>query len=177
MGVIFKYLFRICLFIGFQAFVLDKVRLHEMLTPYLYFLFIIWLPFHMNRTLQMVVAFILGYALDSFRHHPGFHAAACVFIAYLRPFLINILIPQEGAETNYKEPSIQSMGGFIPYLIFISIISLLHNIWLFMLESWQFSDIFYFFTKTILSTALSIVLIIITELLFSRQQKFRTNTV
>jgi hypothetical protein len=176
MGVLFKYFFRFCLFIGIQAFVLDKIRLHQMVTPYVYFLFIIWLPFHMNRTLQMIVAFLLGYALDGFRHHPGFHAAACVLIAYLRPFIINIMIPQEGAEANYKEPSVQSLGGVIPYLVFISILCLLHNGWLFMLEAWQFSDFWYFLVKTFLSTIVSLILIIILELIFSRKQKFRTNT-
>jgi rod shape-determining protein MreD len=47
----------------------------------------------MGRTAQMTLAFILGFTLDSFRHNPGFHAAACVLLAYLRPFLINMLIP------------------------------------------------------------------------------------
>lgn len=176
MGALFKYLLRFCLFIGFQAFVLDKVRLHQMVTPYVYFLFILWLPFHMNRTMQMVVAFLLGFALDSFRHHPGFHAAACVLIAYFRPFIINIMIPQEGAETNYREPSVQSLGGLMPYLVFISILTLLHNIWLFTLEAWQFSDGWYFLAKTFFSTIISILLIIALELIFSRKQKFRTNT-
>jgi hypothetical protein len=48
---------------------------------------------------------------------------------------------------------------------------------LFLLEAWQFGNIWYFLVKTLLSTAVSLVLIIITELLFTRKQKFRTNTV
>ncbi len=71
----------------------------------------------------MFTAFILGFTLDSFRHHPGFHAAACVLIAYIRPFLINLLIPQEGAETNYEEPSFKSMGGLLPYMIYAGVLS------------------------------------------------------
>ena len=91
-----KNIIRFSLFILVQVFVLDKIHLHQMVTPYVYFLFIIWLPFRMGRTQQMLLAFALGFAMDSFRHHPGFHTAACVMIAYIRPFLVNLLIPQPG---------------------------------------------------------------------------------
>ena len=93
-----------------------------MVTPYLYFLFILWLPFKMQRGWLMLIAFLYGFLLDSFRHNPGFHAAACVLIAYIRPFLVNIFIPQEGADNNFEEPSIKSMGGIIPYAIFMTVL-------------------------------------------------------
>ncbi len=177
MSSFLKNIIRFMLFILFQVYVLDKIRLHQMVTPYIYFMFILWLPFKMNRTWLMLISFLLGFTLDSFRHHPGFHAAACVLIAYVRPFLINLLIPQEGAETNYEEPSFKSMGGMLPYLIYGGVLSLLHNVWLFLLEAWQFADIWYFLVKTFLSTAISLLLVLITELIFTRKQKFRTNTV
>ena len=125
----------------------------------------------------MLIAFLLGFTLDSFRHHPGFHTAACVLIAYVRPFLINLLIPQEGADSNYEEPSFRSMGGFIPYLVYCGLLCLLHNAWLFFLEAWQFGNIWYFLVKTFLSTIISVVLIMLTEMIFSRKQRFRTNTI
>ncbi|MEJ7626590.1 MAG: rod shape-determining protein MreD [Ferruginibacter sp.] len=177
MSDLVKNIFRFSLFILFQVFVLDKIHLHQMITPYIYFLFILWLPFNMNRSILMILAFILGFTLDSFRHHPGFHTAACVLIAYLKPFMINLLIPQEGSDNNYEEPSVKSLGGIIPYLIYAGVLSFVHNAWLFLLEAWQFGDIWYFFIKTLLSTAVCILLILITELIFTRKQRFRTNTV
>jgi rod shape-determining protein MreD len=175
MSLLFKNVLRFIFFVLLQVYVLDKVRLHQMVTPYVYFLFIFWLPFRMNRTTQMLLAFLLGYTIDSFRHHPGFHAAACVLIAYLRPFFINILMPQEGAEANYREPSMQSMGGLAPYMVYAAILVFFHNAWLFFLEAWQFSNIWYFLVKTLLSTLISLALILVLELLFSRKQQYRTN--
>lgn len=160
-----------------QVYILDRIHLHQMVTPYLYFLFVLWLPFKMTRTWLMIIAFVYGFILDSFQHNPGFHAAACVLIAYIRPFLVNIFIPQEGADSNFEEPSIKSMGGLLPYAIFMGVLSLFHNAWLFLLEAWQFGNFWYFIIKTILSTLISILLIITTELIFVRKQKFRTNTV
>jgi len=176
MSTLVKNIMRAILFIFVQVFVLDRIHLHQMITPYIYFLFILWLPFRTPRTPLMIIAFLYGFTLDCFRHNPGFHAAACVLIAYIRPFLVNIFIPQEGADTNFEEPSAKSMGGLIPYLIFTGVLSLLHNGWLFLLEAWQFGNIWYFLVKTILSTVLSIILILITEMIFVRKQKFRTNT-
>lgn len=171
-----KYIIRFALFILVQVFVLDKIHLHQMVTPYLYFLFVLWLPFNLSRSWQLIIAFALGLALDSFRHNPGFHAAACVLIAYIRPFLISLLIPQEGADGNYEEPSPKSLGGNLPYFIYAAVLTIIHHGWLFLLEAWQFGNFWYFLMKTLLSAAVSLLLIIVTELLIVRKQKFRTNT-
>lgn len=177
MSTLVKNIIRFILLILIQFFVLDKIHLNYVVTPYIYILFILWMPFKFSRTLQMILAFLLGFVLDSFHHNPGFHAAACVLIAYVRPFLINILVPHEGAESNYEEPSLKSLGGFMPYLVYAGVLTLLHNSWLFMLEALQFGNIWEFIVKTVFSTLISVILIIITELLFSRKQQFRTNTV
>lgn len=177
MPVLLKNLLRFSLFMLVQVFVLDNIRLHQMVTPYLYFLFLLWLPFNMNRSLLMFTGFAVGFTLDAFRHQPGFHASACVLVAYIRPFLVNLLIPQEGAETNYQAPSMQSLGGLLPYMVFAGVLAFLHNAWVFFLEAWQFGNIWYFLVKTLLSTAVTLILILITELIFPRKQRFRTNTI
>jgi cell shape-determining protein MreD len=177
MSSLVKNIIRFILFILIQVFILDRIYLHKLVTPYLYMLFIIWMPFKMNRAWQLLIAFVYGFTLDSFRHNPGFHAAACVLIAYIRPFFISILIPQEGADTNYDEPSIKSMGGITPYFIFVAALVLIHHAWLFLLEAWQVGNVWYFISKTLLSSAISLGLIFVTELLFVRKQKFKTNTV
>jgi hypothetical protein len=66
--------------------------------------------------------------------------------------------------------------GFAPYLTYVSLLTLFHHAFLFLLEAIQFADFFYFITKTLLSAAISLLIITIAELLFVRKQKFRTNT-
>lgn len=177
MSPLAKNIIRFILFVLVQVLVLENVGvLHRLAWPYLYFLFILWLPYKMNRSVQMVIAALLGLTIDAFRHQPGFHMAACVLIAYIRPFLIPLFIPQTGTEANYEEPSPKSMGGLLPYLIYVTVFTVIHHAWLFLLEAWQFENIWYFFSKTFLSTLVSIVLILITDLLFIRKQTYRTNT-
>ena len=118
MSELLKNIFRFILFIFVQVFILFKMPpLHRFITPYLYYLYILWLPFSMSRSGLMSVAFIFGLCLDYFMHTPGLHAAACVLIAYLRPFVVNMLISQEGADKNYLSPSITSMG-WAPYFTY-----------------------------------------------------------
>ena len=177
MSNLLKNIIRFSLFILVQVFVLSQVPpLHHLAVPYLYFLFVLWLPFKMGRRTVMLLAFALGFALDCFTKTYGLHTASCVLIAYLRPFLINLLISQEGAESNYNEPSIKSMG-FTPYFTYVTILTIIHHSFLFFLEALQTGGFLYFLLKTLLSAAISLLLILLTELLFVRKQRFRTNTV
>ncbi len=176
MSNLVKNIFRFALFILVQVFVLHQVPpLHKFITPYLYFLFILWLPFNMNRSLLMIVSFLFGLSLDYFLKTPGLHAAPCVLIAYVRPFLINLLLRQEGSDQNYASPSPVSMG-WAPYLTYVLILTLLHHVYLVFLEWMQFGNFWYFIGKILATTGVSMLLIIITELLFFRKEKFRTNT-
>jgi hypothetical protein len=113
--------------------------------------------------------------MDFFTRTPGMHAAATVLIAYFRPFLIALLIPQQGVEFNYKEPSVQSMGS-IPYISYAALLTLLHHFCLFLIQAFQFGDLIYLIIKTAVSVLVSLVLILIVELIFHRKQKFLTNT-
>ncbi len=177
MSTLLKNIIRFALFILVQVFVLHQVPpLHKLITPYLYFLFIIWLPFNTSRGLLMMIAFIFGLTLDYFLKSPGLHAAACVLIAYVRPFLINILIRQEGDEQNYASPSITSMG-WAPYFTLVFILTFLHNGYVTFLEWLNAGSFLYLLGKTLVTTGVSILLILTTELLFFRKEKFRTNTV
>ncbi len=177
MSNVLKNIIRFLLFILVQVFILNQIPpLHHLVTPYIYFLFILWLPFKMGRRTLMLLAFAIGFCLDCFTKTYGLHTAPCILIAYLRPFLINLLISQEGAESNYNEPSIKSMG-FTPYFTYVTILTVVHHSLLFFLLALQTGGFFYFILKTLLSSAISLLLILLTELLFVRKQRFKTNTV
>lgn len=176
MSHLVKNTIRFICFILLQVYVLNQIPpLHQFVTPYLYFLFILWLPFSTPRFVLLLVSFVLGLTLDYFVGRPGLHAAPCVLIAYLRPFLINLLISQEGAELNYAEPSIKSLG-LAPYSLYVLVFTFIHHFYLVLLEWLHFGDFLYFLGKVAATTGVSFLLIFITEMLFFRKQKFRTNT-
>ena len=175
MSYLVRNIIRFALFILFQVFVLGKIPpLHQFIVPYLYFLFILWLPFKISRALLTFIGFLFGLSLDLFTKTPGLHAAACAFMAYVRPFLISLLMPKEATEISYSEPSYTSMG-FVPYTVYVMVLTFLHHTYLVFLEWLHFGNFFYFLGKVLATTAISLVLVLITETLIVRKGKYRTN--
>lgn len=171
-----RNIIRLALFILIQVYVLNKIpHLHRFITPYLYFLFILWLPFSVSRISLLIIGFLTGLILDYFMMTPGLHAAACTLVAYIRPFLINVLTPKDTSEFNYREPSAKAMLG-APYATYVFILTLLHHGYLVFLEWLNFGSFIDFVIKVISTTVISMLLIFTVELLFPRNLKFRTNT-
>ena len=175
MSDLLKNIIRFILFILIQVFILNKIpALHRFITPYLYFLFILWMPFKTPRLSITVIGFLFGLTLDFFQQTPGLHAAACTLIAYLRSFLISLLMPKEAIEISYAEPSVISMG-LMPYATYILLLTFIHHVYLVLLEWMQVGNILYFFAKVLATTGISLLLIAITEMLFNRKSRYRTN--
>ena len=171
-----KHIFRIAAFILIQVYVLNKIpHLHRFIIPYLYYLPLLWLPFSVSRIGLLVIGFLTGLTLDYFMMTPGLHAAACVLIAYVRPFIINILTPKGSPEFNYREPSPKAIQ-WTPYAIYVFVLTLLHHGYMVFLEWLNFGSFLDFMIKVIATTGISMLLIFTVELLFPRNLKFRTNT-
>jgi cell shape-determining protein MreD len=171
-----RNILRLLIFLLVQVFVLNKIPfLHQFVVPYLYFLFILWLPFSLSRAALLVVGFFTGLSLDYFMWQPGLHAAACVLIAYIRPLMITLLLPKEIQEFNYREPSPKSLGG-AAYSVYVFVLTLIHHLYLTLLEWLQFGTWLTFLIKVGATTGISLLLIFTVELLFPRKVKYRTNT-
>lgn len=176
MSDLVKNIFRLAIFVMVQVLVLNKIpHLHRYIVPYLYFLFLLWLPFTTSRLALLFIAFVTGLSLDYFTMSPGLHAAACVLIAYARPFIINLLIYKDVSEFTFHEPSPRGMG-WAPYLVYALVLTFLHHLYLMLLEWLQFGSFLDFIIKVLTTTGISMLLIITVELLFPRQLKYRTNT-
>lgn len=176
MSELLKNSIRFVVFLFIQVYVLNNMPpLHQFVVPYLYFLFVLWLPFTMNRFVILILGFLFGLSLDAFTKTPGLHAAACVLIAYIRPFMVNLLMAKDTSDFNYISPSAKSMG-WAPYATYVLVLTLFHNFYLLFLEWLQFGNFLYFIGKVSATTAVSFLMIMIVEMLFPRKQRFRTNT-
>jgi hypothetical protein len=174
MNPVIKHIIRFILFILLQVFVLNTIPpLHQFIVPYLYFLFILWLPIGTSRVALLLISFVFGLTLDYFTGTLGLHASPCLLIAYLRPFLLQLLLAQETAEAGYKEPGHQTMG-WVPYITYAGLLALIHHICLVLIEWLQFGDFIYFIGKVLGTTAISLLLILIAELLVPRREALRT---
>lgn len=173
MSDLVKNIFRLAIFILVQVYILNNIPyLHRFIVPYIYFLFILWLPFNISKPALLIIGFVTGLLLDYFKQSPGLHTAACVLVAYARPFIINLLISKDTSEFNDSEPSPRAMG-WAPYSIYAFVLTLLHHTYLVFLQWLQFGTFLSFVIKVLSTTAISMLLIFTLELLFRRGSKLR----
>ena len=173
MNLIVKNIIRFFFILFVQVFILKKIPpLHQFVVPYFYFIFILWLPFKTRRYVVLLAGFFVGFTVDMFYKTPGLHTAASVLIAYLRPFVINLLLPKEATEWGNEEPNRSSMGS-LPFATYVILLTLFHNTYLIFLEWMQFGSFLYFMGKLFATSLVSLLLIMITELLVNRKTRNR----
>ena len=150
-----------------QVLLLDNIQMGGYLSPYFYVIFILLLPFETPKWLLLSLAFIMGLSIDLFNGTPGMHAAASVFMAFLRPFTLKNFSPRDGYETG-SFPRIHFYGieWFAKYAI---ILVLSHHFFLFFIEAFRFSDIFFTLGRIILNTILTSILVVLSQFFIFRR--------
>jgi rod shape-determining protein MreD len=147
-----------------QVMVLNNIQFSGYLNPYLYILFILMLPVQTQGWIVLTSSFLLGISIDMFSNTLGLHASACVFIAFIRPGIINLLSPKEAFEAGVY-PGIKYFGlkWFLSYSV---ILVLIHHSIIFFLEMFSFRDIIYTSLSVFASSAATLLLIIIGQYMF-----------
>lgn len=170
MNHILKYIVRFVLFQSIQIVILNEVPpIHQFIIPYLYFTFLLWMPFGTSRLTMTLLGFGSGFCLDLFTNTPGLHAAAASLLGYIRPTILNLLLAQEATEELNREPSVGTMG-WGPYFIFVFLLIFIHHFYLVLLEWLQFGNFTYFIGKVTATSIMSLLLVFLTELVMNRRK-------
>ena len=158
---------RFIVLILIQILIMNNVQFSGYVNPFFYVLFILLLPFETPNWLLLVLAFILGFTVDLFTGSYGMHAAACVFMAFLRPSVLSNIAPHDGYDSG-TSPRITCYGliWFAKYTILLVIA---HGTFLFFLESFGFSNFFHIIARIILSSVITAILIIISQFFIFRK--------
>lgn len=150
-----------------QALIFNHINFLGYINPYIYILFIILFPANNNRTLFILLAFLLGFSVDLFSDSGGVHAAACVTIAYIRPIFLKFSFG-----TVYDYQSIKfNQTDFGSRLTYFSALIFIHHLLMFSLEIFNISKIILILQKTLFSGIFTIILCLIITLLFSPKRK------
>jgi hypothetical protein len=152
-----------------QVLVFNNMNLGSYLNPYVYILFLLLLPANINKSLLLIIAFATGISLDYFGNTLGLHASACVFVAFIRPGTINLFFRNyEFAKGEEPSPFNIGWGGFVRYAI---VMVFVHQLVFFYLEALSFSHFFQTLFRVMLSTILTLSIIVIIELIFSKRKR------
>lgn len=116
----------------------------------IYPLFLALLPYKINKTLLVLIGFVLGLFVDLFYDSPGVHAAACTFIAYARFYILILVSPAEGYSKDGLTPYNYGLVWFVSYM---GIFLFVHLFCLYSIEAFSFV----YFTEIILRTIFSFI--------------------
>ncbi len=162
-----KYLGLFLLLVLLQEFVFNNIQLNGFLNPYVYVLFILVLPFQTPRWILLVSGFMLGLSVDIFSDTLGFHAFATTLMAFARPYVLNIISGRE----EFDKGNIPSMAGYGSgwFIKYASALILIHHFSLFYLEAFSFHGFFFTFIRVVLSSAFTLVFIVLAQMLFYKR--------
>lgn len=162
--------FRLLLLLLAQILIFSNINFSSFINPYVFPLFVLLLPFETPRWLLMLLGLGSGLLLDVFLGSTGMHAAAGLLIAYLRPFLINIITPK-GTEFEIS-PNVYSQG-ITWFLVYLGITMLLYLGFYFVIEAATFFNFFLLLVKILVSALVSVIFMLIFLFLFSSRKKRR----
>jgi len=130
----------------------------------IYPLIIVLLPFKINKTLLVIIGFLIGFTVDIFYDSLGVHAAATTFIAYIRIYVLNLISPREG----YSKDGLTSFVHGIPWFVtYVGVLIFAHLLVLYSLEAFSFVYIKEIILRTVFSFIASLFFIIIGNLIFN----------
>jgi hypothetical protein len=160
---VFFNIVRFFFLIFFQVLILNHINLRSYINPYFYIYFILLLPFDTPKWFLLLVSFILGLSVDIFTNTIGLNAAACVLMAFARPFVITAI--SSGPESLLGDtPSLRNQG--VKWFLYYSVILIfIHHFTFFFLEIFRFSEFVATLVRVLLSSAFTLLLVLISEYL------------
>ena len=163
-----KYIFSAFIFILIQVYLLNQIMFASYINPYLYIILIISLPKNTPKWYLLINGFIVGFLIDIFSGTIGYHSTACVLISFIKPWLTKITIPTN--ILNDQDELVMHKVGFRNFILYSSILTIIHHGSLFFIEHVSFDLFFNLILKIILSSLITIILIIITQLLYYKKE-------
>ncbi len=159
---------RFFVLILFQVLVLNNVHLTNINAHlFFYVLFILLLPFETPKWLLLLIGFVTGITIDIFSDTYGLHACASVFMAFMRPFMLDLNSPREGYETG-TTPNIQHYGieWFARYSI---VLIFVHHFVYYYVEAFTLDEFWHTMFRVFLSAILTFVAAIVSQLFYYRK--------
>lgn len=154
-----------------QVFLFDNLSISIYLNPLVYVAFIILLPLTTPHIVVLLLGFALGVTMDCVMGAAGENTIATLFIAFLRPTILNSLLNREGAREE-GVPSAQRLGLRV-FLTYVIIMVFLHHLIFFSLEALSWSHILHTAARVVVSSIASVLFIWIVARIFTAKLPVR----
>ena len=149
-----------------QAFLLSNINFFGFINPNLYLLFFLMYRFDGDRTVLIILGFLMGLLLDLLTQGSGGHTIASLTITYLRPYIIRFSFG-----VNYDVPMGMIRGSLVNQRVayFLQMI-LIHHLLLFVVIYFSFDNILTIIKNTFLSAFFTFILVYFSLGLFKERK-------
>lgn len=145
-----------------QVLLFDHLQIAGWGYPMVYILFLMNLPVQVPRWAEMLIGACVGLVMDIWNSTLGVNMAACIAFSFLRPiFLTNIVQDLERVKGEVCSRSI----GRSEYIRSMMILTVVHHLMVFSLEAWSLQNWWMILLQTLISSALTILIIIVYDTL------------
>ena len=151
-----RQIVRLVVVVLLQVLLFDHLQIAGWGLPMVYVLFLMNLPVQVPRWAEMLIGAMVGLVFDVWHSSLGVNMAACVAFCYLRPILLGNLI--QDLERVKGEVCSASIGN-IEYVKSLAILTVVHHLLVFSLESWSWHNWWIVLLQTLLSSVLTILII------------------
>jgi hypothetical protein len=148
-------------YILLQIFIVRNLVVFDVAFCFVYVAFLLLLPIEAATITIMLLGFATGLTVDIFYNTFGIHAAACVFIMYIRKYWIGALTPRGGYDLGMI-PSPIAMG-FTWFSTYALPLILVHHAIIFFVEFGGFDLLYYTSVKVLASTVFTFILVTVIQ--------------
>jgi len=152
-----------------DIFLVSRLEIGIYFVPHIYFLGLLLMPVRSSKVVMLLFGFFSGLVMDLFLNTVGLHAAASTLLAFIRIFTLRFYLAPEDEDNNIS-PGLYTFGNR-KYLIYSSILILIHQLAFFSLEVFNPSSILLIVKKTLASSILNITLLVFIQMLFMKPAK------
>lgn len=140
-----------------QVLLFDQLQLLGVCHPYIYILCLLMMPITLPHSADMFIGAAAGLIMDVFCNSMGVHTAACIFIMFVRPYLIGALVNDKDRLNEQISLRALGMEALLRYVVIMVVI---HHLTVFLLAAWSWAHIGFVLIETIVSSIITISIII-----------------
>ncbi len=124
---------------------------------------LILLPTYVKDYVLLLVAFALGVSVDVMYDKVGVNAAACVFLAFIRPIVIRLMA--DSRNDDVKEFNLKSLG-FRSFSVYAILLLSGHHLVVFLINSASSEFLLRALSKTLFSVVFTFIMILSVQMLY-----------
>jgi hypothetical protein len=157
-------LIRFFIYVAVHMLLISRLVLFELGWCFFYLGFLLFLPLNTPIVVQLLVSFGMGLTMDIFYDTGGLHASAAVLLGFLRPWVLRLLTPRDGYDSQ-DSVNVHQMG-WQWFGVYLLLLVLIHHTAFFVLELGSFRHFGLTLGKILTSALFTSLALLIVQLLF-----------